>query len=529
MRFVPLKHKWSRYTAIAGMAGAMALMPSIGVPAAMAQSSDRQPAKTKQTQPPKMTDAMIEGAIDDALFIDPATPPYLIDVTVTNGIAQLSGEVDSLAAKRRAGALAETVRGVRSVANRIEVEPLVDRSDAQVKDSVAQRLFINPATSSYQVKVEAKDGSVTLRGEVASWAERELSEQVASSVAGVTAIDNRIDVKFTQQPTDAEMMHLIEERLQWDTHVDGALIDVSTEDKRVTLSGTVGSAAEKSRARTLAWVDGVRSVDAEDLEVASWTRDDRFRAMKYQARSAAEIRDAIDDALLYDPRVLSTNVKALVAGSSVTLRGDVASLDAKRAAENIAQRTTGVSWVTNRLKVRPTANVSDTQLEERLTQQFQRDAFIESREISVDVTGGIAYLDGQVDDYFEKAHADTLASQTAGVTTVVNLIDVADQDPLTFNPYVDFYTFYDLDWYGPDSTATTYADDMELKQAINSELWWSPFVDSDEVTVTVDNGIATLTGEVDSWSERAAARENAYEGGAVAVINKINVLDDNAS
>jgi osmotically-inducible protein OsmY len=44
-------------------------------------------------------------------------------------------------------------------------------------------------------------------------------------------------------------------------------------------------------------------------------------------------------------------------------------------------------------------------------------------------------------------------------------------------------------------------------------LWWSPFVDSDDVNVTVDDGVVTLTGAVDSWSEYNAAANNAYEGG----------------
>jgi osmotically-inducible protein OsmY len=38
-------------------------------------------------------------------------------------------------------------------------------------------------------------------------------------------------------------------------------------------------------------------------------------------------------------------------------------------------------------------------------------------------------------------------------------------------------------------------------------------VDEGDVDVTVINGRAKLTGEVDSWSEYGAAARNAYEGG----------------
>jgi osmotically-inducible protein OsmY len=54
-------------------------------------------------------------------------------------------------------------------------------------------------------------------------------------------------------------------------------------------------------------------------------------------------------------------------------------------------------------------------------------------------------------------------------------------------------------------------------------LFWSPFVDSDDVTVSVEAGVATLTGSVDSLGEYNAARENAFEGGAITVINKLEL------
>jgi osmotically-inducible protein OsmY len=48
-------------------------------------------------------------------------------------------------------------------------------------------------------------------------------------------------------------------------------------------------------------------------------------------------------------------------------------------------------------------------------------------------------------------------------------------------------------------------------------------VDSEEVSVTVDDGVVTLTGTVDTWSERQSAEENAYEGGAKDVMNDLRV------
>jgi osmotically-inducible protein OsmY len=65
-------------------------------------------------------------------------------------------------------------------------------------------------------------------------------------------------------------------------------------------------------------------------------------------------------------------------------------------------------------------------------------------------------------------------------------------------------------------SAATVRSEWEIVEDIRDELFWSPFVDSDDIMVTVDDGTATLTARVESLDERCAATENAFEGGAVA-------------
>ena len=60
---------------------------------------------------------------------------------------------------------------------------------------------------------------------------------------------------------------------------------------------------------------------------------------------------------------------------------------------------------------------------------------------------------------------------------------------------------------------------MNIKDQFDSDL----FVDEDNINVEVEEGIATLSGEVHSWSEYSAAERNAYEGGAKDVVNNISV------
>lgn len=52
---------------------------------------------------------------------------------------------------------------------------------------------------------------------------------------------------------------------------------------------------------------------------------------------------------------------------------------------------------------------------------------------------------------------------------------------------------------------------------------WSPFVDGDDITVSVKDGVVTLRGEVETYSEGQSAVDNAYEGGAKKVENDLDI------
>ena len=53
----------------------------------------------------------------------------------------------------------------------------------------------NLSTSAHNVKIIAKDGVVTLRGPVRNQGEKSKIEKLAQQVAGVTSVDNQLDVK----------------------------------------------------------------------------------------------------------------------------------------------------------------------------------------------------------------------------------------------------------------------------------------------------------------------------------------------
>lgn len=475
---------------------------------------------------PDLNDDAITAKAEEEFLFDPAVPSEQVDVKTLDGIVTLDGAVDNLLAKDRAERIAETIKGVRSVVNRIEVQPAEHlRDDGEIETDVVAALIEDPATDSFEIGVDVEDGVATLTGTVDSWRERDLAETVVKGVAGIEKIENKILVEYETERPDLDVQREIEKALQWDVLVADGLIDVSVEDGHVKLSGTVGSAAEKHRAERKAWVAGVESVDTDELTVAKWARDERLRKQKYPPKSADEIRDAIENALMYDPRVYSFDVTPEVAGSVVTLRGTVDNLKAKRAAEQDAKNTVGVSAVTNLIEVEPAAGLSDVQIGEKVRDAIERDPFLERYEITAVVVDGEALLTGVVDSHFEKAQAEEVASTVEGVLTVDNQLKVRtneDDLPYTYDPYVDPYDIYGFGWYDYEP-ADALKTDAEIEEAIHDELWWSPFVDADQVNVVVDGGRAQLSGSVETWAERQAATENALEGGATAVDNDLKV------
>lgn len=135
----------------------------------------------------------------------------------------------------------------------------------------------------------------------------------------------------------------------------------------------------------------------------------------------------------------------------------------------------------------------------------------------------IAPQAGQMISAFEKGLADDVAARQKGVKAVHNFIAVKGSSVITYDPYIDSWDLHDYEWYTVNDKLVSAKTDWEIERNIKDELFWSPFVDADQVKVEVDNGVAELTGTVDTWSEREAAGENALEGGALIVDNDLAV------
>jgi osmotically-inducible protein OsmY len=197
----------------------------------------------------------------------------------------------------------------------------------------------------------------------------------------------------------------------------------------------------------------------------------------------------------------------------------VDNLKAKIAAEKLAENTTGVVGVYNRIKVRPKDYPSASEIELSIQQVLENNANTNNWDILADVRGGIATLTGVVNSYLEKTEAEWVVASVEGVVEVNNQLQVHYPNGYYWWGYYPFYDIYS----SPSPVGTMVPNDNLIAKKVEDEIWWSPFVDRDQLTITVKNGEVTLTGHVDSWKEYRKAAENAWEGGAWSVNNKLVV------
>lgn len=443
-----------------------------------------------------ISDRQITGAVERELLLDDAVSANRIDVKTHEGIVTFSGNVENILAKERAEELASALVGVRAVVNRLNVVPAPPRSDEDVATDVRLALLDDPVAEAYELQVSVEDGVVELTGSVESYAEKQFSEIVAKGVDGVRDVNNRITLVYEDDRPDQEIKAEIDTRLQNDVRVDDSLISIKVDNGNAVLSGSVGSLQEKNQVLYDAWVAGVRSVDLSDLHVTWWIRDEMKRDFTAERPSDQEIRMAVKDAFFYDPRIYSFKPSVEVADGVVTLSGMVSGARAKLAAEQDARNTFGVRRVYNNLKVR-TLIPGDDELKARIGKVLLRNPYIDRFDLTVEADFGRVTLSGMVQTSFEKYEAERVVLPVDGVTEVVNNIG------------------YRTRWI--------WKPDRELREEVRDQLFWSAFVDSDDIQVSVNNGIVTLTGTVSSWSEYDDAEKNTYQAGAKSVENKLVV------
>ncbi len=464
------------------------------------------------------SDKQITISIGIEYFIQDGVDWNDLDVKTYDGIVTLTGEVESILEKERAVEIAKSIKGVKSVIDLTKVKRH-NIADEQIRNQIKQALVLDPATESFEIDVSVEEGNVTLNGEVDSWQEKQLAAMNAKNIKGVRSVTNKLNFSLLTDRTDQEIQAEIEELLKWDIRVNDGDFKVKVKNGHVKLSGAANSASERGHATMKAWVDGVKTVDATAIEIRNLRNEDMIRE-HYVYRDDEKIKQAIERAFIYDPRVLSFNPDIYVEDGIVTLTGEVATLKAKEAAEIDAKNTAGVVVVRNLLKVKGKHFPSDEVIKENLDSSLKWNPYVDKFALTTTVSNGTAVLKGSVDNYLERYHAEKVANSIYGITNVLNLIEVrTDRLPYVYDYVDDFHESY----YKENLSASPKKTDWQILKEIKEQLFWLPNIDATAINIEVNQGKVHLSGQVDNWREYNLVESNAYEGGAIVVENELKV------
>jgi hyperosmotically inducible periplasmic protein len=339
-------------------------------------------------------------------------------------------------------------------------------------------------------------------------------------------------------------------------------VRVSTNEGVVTLSGRVQSEQVEGEAVRLArGVDGVRDVRSQlTVQDASPAADrSAARTDTPGERRDADRRDAdrdetgavesawittrIQSQYFTNRDIKARNIDVTTRDGIVTVSGSVENEAQRQEALRIARATDGVRDVRDRLRIgvdpgddrtvaerrqaEPDARLSDDDLEARVQSRFYQDNDLRAHRIDVDVSDGVVTLSGDVPSETRRRQAVATARNVDGVRDVRDELDVRADDartPRTGAPAAR----------GTDARDRRDVDERPMGERfedgwITTKIQAQFYLDTDlrgrSIDVTTQDGVVTLSGEVESERHRQMAIETARDTDGVRnVVDQLRIV-----
>jgi osmotically-inducible protein OsmY len=215
------------------------------------------------------------------------------------------------------------------------------KNNAELQKDVQDAIKWEPLLNAAEIGVTVKDGVVTLTGVVDNYTKKSEAEDAAKNVAGVKAVVEKIEVKFSSsfgKKDDNEIATEVLNAFKWNWSVPNDKVKVKVENGWIILEGELEynyqRDAAKDAVKDLPGVTGV----SNNITIKSTAEEKVEKA-------------AIESALKRNWSIYDTDIDVKVTGHKATLTGTVDSLYQKEEAGRIAYNAHGVWSVENELIV----------------------------------------------------------------------------------------------------------------------------------------------------------------------------------
>jgi hyperosmotically inducible periplasmic protein len=244
----------------------------------------------------------------------------------------------------------------------VAAEQSSEITEARQSSQIWTTYALNPHLKAHDIKVSVNDGVATLTGKVDEDISKELAEQLAMNVKGISKVNNRIEVDADYQPTknsgersygdmvsDASISATVKSKLLWSKHAQGLAAKVETRSGKVTLDGTADSAEAKQLAGLLASnTHGVSAVENNlKVEKSSGKQDKSGKDKSDMGQSISDtwITTKVKSTLIYSSNVSSSDISVNTRDGVVTLSGNVKDSAERALAIELAKNVKGVKSV----------------------------------------------------------------------------------------------------------------------------------------------------------------------------------------
>ena len=240
------------------------------------------------------------------------------------------------------------------------------KMDDRIESSARKSYVFKTYLKADDIKIQSKDGVVTLTGSVSEESHKSLAGETVAGLPGVKTVDNRLEVKGERpvENSDTWLMMKVKTTLLFHRSVSGSKTEVTVKDGIVTLQGDATSQAQKDLTTEYAKdIDGVKDVKNEMMVSSGPSKETRTAGEKIDDSSKKKSRsvgEKIDDAsitaqvkmtLLYHRSTSALNTSVTTRKGVVTLSGKAKNASEKDLATKFVNDVHGVKSVRNLMTV----------------------------------------------------------------------------------------------------------------------------------------------------------------------------------